>query len=178
MSTADGVSSQRPQFEVRWNRRSFGWNVLFLFLVSLVYVAVGVRASGSFRILGVAGVMLFGGLALYGVAGARQLRGSPVAVSMNEFGVTFDRHDQVAWETLREVRLGPVKPRLLFFAHPLYYIAFVPKRAADLHRLSPRKRMTTRIYGTTLVLMTQTVTPSGDDILAAVERLSDVPVRR
>jgi hypothetical protein len=38
--------------------------------------------------------------------------------------------------------------------------------------------MTTRIYGTTLVLMTQTVTPSGDDILAAVERLSDVPIRR
>jgi len=28
------------------------------------------------------------------------------------------------------------------------------------------------------VLMTETVTPSADDILAAVARLSDVPVRR
>ena len=178
MSTAGGVPSQRPQFEVRWNRRSLGWNTLFLFLVSLVYVAIAVRGSGSFRIVGVAGTIVFLGVALYGVASTRRLRSSPVAVSMNDFGVAFDRHDQVAWETLREVRLGPVKPRLLFLARPLYYIAFVPKRAADLHRLALRKRMTTRIYGTTLVLITQTVTPSGDDILAAVERLSDVPIRR
>jgi hypothetical protein len=97
---------------------------------------------------------------------------------MNELGVTFDRHDQVAWEALREVRLVSAKPRLLFIMHPLYCIVFVPKRAADLHRLALSKRTATRKYGTTLMLMTQTVTPSGDDILAAVERLSDVPVRR
>jgi hypothetical protein len=126
-----------------------------------------------------AGTIVFGGVVLYsGVWGARQLGRRPVLVALSEFGVTFDRHDPVAWETLREVRFGRVKPRLLFFVHPLYYIAFVPKLAADLHSLTPRKRMTTRIYGTTLVLMTQTVTPSGDDILAAVERLSDVPIRR
>jgi hypothetical protein len=34
------------------------------------------------------------------------------------------------------------------------------------------------MYGTNLLLMTETVTPSAEDILAAVERLSDVPVRR
>jgi hypothetical protein len=179
MSTVDPVSPERTQFEVRWNRRSFGWNALFLFLVFLGYVAITVLASGSFRLIGVAGIIVFGGVVLYsGVVGAKQLRQRPVLVTLNEFGVTFDRHDPVAWETLREVRFGRVKPRLLFIVHPLHYIAFVPKRAADLHSLTPRKRMTTRIYGTTLVLMTQTVTPSGDDILAAVERLSDVPIRR
>jgi hypothetical protein len=179
MFTADPVSSERSQFEVRWNRRSFGWNVLFLFLVFLGYSAVTVRASGSSRLVGVAGVVVFGGVVLYsGVWGAKQLRQRPVLVALNEFGVTFDRHDPVAWESLREVRFGRVKPRLLFFVHPLYYIAFVPKRAADVHSLTLRKRMTTRIYGTTLVLMTQTVTPNSDDILAAVERLSDVPIRR
>jgi hypothetical protein len=34
------------------------------------------------------------------------------------------------------------------------------------------------MYGTNLLLMTETVTRSGNDILAVVERLSDVPVRR
>jgi hypothetical protein len=179
MSTADRASSERTQFEVRWNRRSFWSNVLFLFLIFLGYVAITVFASGSFRIIGMAGISVFGGVLLYsGVAGAKQLQRRPVAVSLSEFGVTFDRHDPVAWEAFREVRFGRVRPRWLFFVHPLYYIAFVPKRAADHHSLTPRKRMTTRIYGTTLVLITQTVTPSGDDILAAVERLSDVPLRR
>ncbi len=87
MSTTDGVSSQGLQFEVRWNRRSNRWNILFLFLVSLVYVAIAVRASGSFRIVGVAGTTFFGGVVLYGVAGARRFRRSPVAVTMNEVGV-------------------------------------------------------------------------------------------
>lgn len=179
MSTADRASSERTQFEVRWNRRSFWSNVLFLFLIFLGYVAITVFASGSFRIIGMAGISVFGCVLLYsGVAGANQLQRRPVAVALNEFGVTFDRHDPVAWEALREVRFGRVRPRWFFFVHRLYYIAFVPKRAADLHSLTPRKRMTTRIYGTTLVLITQTVTPSGDDILAAVERLSDVPLRR
>jgi hypothetical protein len=74
------------------------------------------------------------------------------------------------------VHLGRVKPHLLFFLHPLYYVAFLPKQAAAPHSLTPRKRMTNRIYGTTLVLMTNPVIPSGEDILSAVERLSDIPV--
>ncbi len=51
-----------------------------------------------------------------------------MAASLNEFGVTFDRHDSAAWEIFREVRLGRVKPRLLFVLRPLHYIAFVPQR--------------------------------------------------
>ena len=97
---------------------------------------------------------------------------------LNEFGVTFDRHDPVAWETIREVHLGRAKPHLLFFLHPLCYVAFLPKHSADPHSLTPRKRMTNRIYGTTLVLTTNPFIPSGEDILSAVERLSDVPVSR
>lgn len=77
-----------------------------------------VRSSGRFRIPGAAGTILCGGVSLYGPANTRRLRRCPVAVSMNEFSVTFDRHGHVVWETLREVRLIPVAPRLLFFAHP------------------------------------------------------------
>ena len=113
-----------------------------------------------------------------GPAGARQIRRRPVAATLNEFGVTFARHDSAAWEIFREVRFGLVRPRLLFFLRPLHYIAFVPQRVANLPRATPRERRAIRMYGTNLVLMTETVTPSGADILAVVERLSDVPVRR
>jgi hypothetical protein len=179
MPNTDRRPSERTEFEVRWNLRSFWWNVLFLFLLFLVYTAIAVLASGYFRLLGVAGAIVFGVMVPYGgVMGAKQLRQRPVAVALNEFGVTFDRHDPVAWETIREVHLGRVKPHRLFFLHPLYYVAFLPKQAADPHSLTPRKRMTNRIYGTTLVLMTNPVIPSGEDILSAVERLSDIPVSR
>lgn len=170
------TSSERTEFEVRWSSRFLGWNVLFMFLLFLVYAATAVFASGYFRLLGLALAIVFAVLVPYvGVAGSKQLRQRPAAVALNDFGVTFDRHDPVAWETLREVRLGRMKPHLLFILHP-NHVAFLPKQATDPHSLTPRKRMTSRIYGTTLVLMMQPVIPSGEDILAAVERLSDVPL--
>ena len=170
------TSSERTEFEVRWSSRFLGWNVLFMFLLFPVYAATAVFASGYFRLLGLALAIVFAVLVPYvGVAGSKQLRQRPAAVALNDFGVTFDRHDPVAWETLREVRLGRMKPHLLFILHP-NHVAFLPKQATDPHSRTPRKRMTSRIYGTTLVLMMQPVIPSGEDILAAVERLSDVPL--
>jgi hypothetical protein len=150
-----------------------------MFLFFLVYVAIAVLASDTLRLIGVAGVIMIGGvLATGALSRVKQLRRGPVAVALNESGVSFYEHDPVAWETLREVRLGPVKPRFLFITQPLYYIAFVPHKTTKPRSLSPWKRMRTRIYGTTMVLITKTVTPSSEDILAAVERLSEVPVRR
>ncbi len=179
MSRADRTSPERTELEVRWNRLSFRRNALILVLVFLGYIAIAVFASGTFRLIGVAGVIVFGVVLLYGGgAGGRQIRRRPVAATLNEFGVTFDRHDLAAWEIFREVRFGRWKPCLFFVLRPLHYVAFVPQRVADLPRATLRERLAIRMYGTNLVLMTETVTPSGDDILTAVERLSDVPVRR
>jgi hypothetical protein len=179
MSSADRTSPERTELEVRWNQRFFWRNILFLVPVFLGYIVIAVFASGTFRLIGAAGAIVFGITVLYGGgAGGWQIRRRPVAATLNEFGVTFDRHDSAAWEIFREARFGRVKPRLLFVVHPLHYIAFVPQRAADLPRATLRERLAIRMYGTNLLLMTETVTPSGDDILAAVERLSDVPVRR
>lgn len=179
VSSADRTSPERTELEVRWNQRSFWRNILILVPVFLAYIAIAAFASGTFRLVGVVGAIVFGVMVMFvGGAGARQIRRRPVAATLNEFGVTFDRHNSAAWEIFREVRFGRVKPRLLFALRPLYYIAFVPQRAADLPRATPRERLAIRTYGTNLLLMTETVTPSGDDILAAVERLSDVPVRR
>jgi len=179
VSSADRTSRERTALEVRWNQRSFRRNILILVAAFLAYIASAAFASGTSRLIGVAGAIVFGVMVLFvGSAGARRIRRRPVAATLNEFGVTFDRHDSAAWEIFREVRLGRVKPRLLFVLRPLHYIAFVPHRDADLPRAAPRERLAIRMYGTNLLLMTQAVTPSGDDILAAVERLSDVPVRR
>jgi len=179
VSSAGRTSPERTELEVRWNQRSFRRNILILVPVFLAYIAIAGFASGTFRLIGVAGAIVFGVVALYsGGAGGWQIRRRPVAATLNEFGVTFDRHDSAAWEIFREVRFGRWKPRLLFVLRPLHYIAFVPRRVADLPRATLRERLAVRMYGTNLVLMTETVTPSADDILAAVARLSDVPVRR
>jgi hypothetical protein len=179
MSSADRTSPERTGLEVRWNQRSFRRHIRILVPVLLGYIAIAVFASGTFRLIGVAGAVVFGVMVLYGGgAGGRQIRRRPVAATLNESGVIFDRHDLAAWEILREVRFGRVKPRLLFVLRPLHYIAFVPQRTADLPRGTLRERLAVLMYGTNLVLMTETVTPGSDDILAAVERLSDVPVRR
>ncbi len=179
MSSADRTSPERTELEVRWNQRSFRPSILILVPVFPAYIAIAAFASGTFRLIGVAGAVVFGFMVLFiGPAGARQIRRRPVAATLNEFGVTFDRHDSAAWEIFREVRFGLVKPRLLFVLRPLHYLAFVPQRAANLPRATPRERLAIRMYGTNLVLMAETVTPSGADILAVVERLSDVPVRR
>lgn len=179
MSSADRASPERTELEVLWDQRSFRRNILILVPVLLAYVAIAVFAPGTFRLLGVAGGIVFGVVVLYGGGGGGwQIRRRPVAATLNEFGVTFGRHDPAAWEIFREVRFGRWKPRLLFVLRPLHYIAFVPQRVADLPRATLRERLATVMYGTNLVLMTETVTPSADDILAAVERLSDVPVRR
>lgn len=169
----------RTELEVRWNQRSFRRNILILVPFFLAYLAIAAFASGTFRLIGVVVAIELGVMVLFaGPAYARRIRRRPVAATLNEFGVTFDRHGSVGWEIFREVRFGLVKPRLLFVLRPLHYIAFVPQRAADLPRALPGERLKIRIYGTNLLLMTETVTPSGDDILAAVARLSDVPVRR
>jgi hypothetical protein len=179
VSSADRASPERTELEVRWNQRSFRQYMLILVPVFLAYIAIAAFVSGTFRLIGVVGVIVFGVAVLYGGgAGGWQIWHRPVAATLNEFGVTFDRHDSAAWEIFQEVRFGRWKPRLLFVLRPLHYIAFVPQRVADLPRATLRERLAIVMYGTNLVLMTETVTPSADDILAAVHRLTDVPVRR
>lgn len=179
MPNVDQSPPERTAFEIRWNRRSFRRNILGIGLLFLAYVAIAVFTPGWWRLMSIVGAIVFGGVALTaGAGGVRQMQRSPVAATLNEFGVTIGRHDPAAWQIFREVRLGAVKPRLLFALRPLHYIAFVPEQSTDLPPPTPRERLAIRIYGTNLLLMTETVTPAADDILAAVQRLSDVPVRR
>ena len=55
MSSADRTSPERTELEVRWNQRSFWRNTVLLVPVFLGYIAIAVFASGTFRLIGVAG---------------------------------------------------------------------------------------------------------------------------
>jgi hypothetical protein len=179
VSSADRTLPELTELELQWNQRFFWRSVVLIVFFFLGYIAIAVFASDASGWIGVAGVIVFGTLALFGVgAGAWRIRRRPVAATLNEFGVTFDRHESAAWEIFREVRFGLYEPWWLFVLRSMHYIAFVPERVADLPRVTLRGRLAIRRYGTNLVLMAEAVTPSVDDILAAVERLSDVPVRR
>lgn len=176
-------SGQMPlegtEFKVRLNGRSFRSNILVIILLFLAYAAAAVFASGGLQLIGVAGATVFGVVGLSaGVAGARQIRRDLVVATLNDSGVTFRRHDPVGWEAFREVSVGKLRPRLLFALRPLHYIAFLPARTADLPRPRPREWLAIKMYGTNLLLMTETVTPGAEEILTEVERLSDVPIRR
>jgi len=179
MADSGQVPLERTEFEIRVSGRSFRRNIVGIFLFFLAEAAVAVFASGGLRLMAMAGAAVFGIIGLSaGLAGARQIRREPVVATLNDYGVTFRRRDPVGWESLAEVRLGTVKPRLLFALRPLHYIAFLPAQAAGLPRPRSRERLAVKMYGTNLLLMTETVIPAAEDILAAVERLSDVPVRR
>jgi hypothetical protein len=179
MADSGQVPLERTEFEIRVNGRSFRRSTLGIVLFFLAYVAVAVFVSGGLHLIAIAGAAVFGIIGLSaGLAGAWQIRREPMMATLNDYGVTFRRHDPVSWQSLAEVRLITAKPRLLFALRPLHYIAFLPARAAGLPRPSPWERLPIKMYGTKMLLMTETVTPAADDILAAVERLSDVPVRR
>ena len=169
---------ERTEFQIRWNQRSHRFQVLLVGLIFLLTAGLAVFGSDSWRVPGIAGVIVVGLLLVAGVTEARKMRRTPVAATLTEFGVTVGDHAAVGWESIREVRLAPVKPELFFVLRPLYNIAFVPERTSDLPYPKLRERLAIKIYGTNLLLMAQTVTPSADAILAAVQQLSDVPVRR
>jgi hypothetical protein len=179
VTTSGQVPVEGTQFQVSWNRRSFRRKVLLAVVVFLAYAALAVFTSGMWQLLGVVFAIVFGlmGLCL-GIVGELQMRRSPMAATLSDFGVTIRRRDPVAWEDIREVRLGTVKPRSLFMSRRPPCIAFLPIRAADVSRLSPRERMAIKLYGTHLLLVAERVTPSAEDILDAIERLSHVPVYR
>ena len=179
MTTSGQVPVEGTQFQVSWNRHSLRRKVLLIVVLFLAYAALAVFTSGMWQVIGVAGAIASGliGLCL-AIAGELQMRRSPMAATLSDFGVTIRRRDPVGWEDIREVRLRTVKPRSILTSQRLHYIAFLPTRAADVSRVSPRERLAIKLYGTHNALVTERVNPAAEDILDAIERLSNVPVYR
>lgn len=180
MAGPERGSPERPRLEIRWDRRALRRNTAFLTLFLLAYIALAVLAPGLLGVIGKAGVVVSGFVLLVGRVNAWRVRRRPVAAILDEAGVSFSfgRRRAAAWDTLREVRLESAGRGLLLALRPLQVIAFVPNAATDVPPRTFRERQAARIYGTSLLLAPRTVTPDADSILAAVQRLSDVPIRR
>ena len=176
MTSGARTSTETPDFEILWNRRSFGRNLLLLFVIFLVYIAIAIFASNTLRVIGIVGAIAFAVILICGaVSGVQQLRRAPAAATLSRSGIAFYRQAPAAWETLREVRLGRVKPKWLFTLRPLHYVAFVPVDSSVLPR-SLRYWLAIRLYETSFVLMTQTVRPSSEEIVAAVSSFSNITI--
>jgi len=62
----DRTSPERTELQVRPSQRSFRRSMLFLVPVFLVYIVIAVFASGAFRLIGVAGAIVFGVMVVFG----------------------------------------------------------------------------------------------------------------
>lgn len=177
--TVGGFTPKGPDLEIRWDRTYFR-RVLVAGLVALLAVgAIDLLAFGeNWRGDIVIAIACCLPPLVRAARESSRARRAPVAAKLDDFGVTFDRHGPVAWDSFREVHLGLAKPHVLFVFHPLHYVAFLPKRGVALPMRTRREGHFARAYGSPLVLMTHTVTPSAGAILSAVERLSDVRVSR
>lgn len=59
MTSGDRISTEAPDFEILWNRRSFGRNLLLLFVIFLVYIAIAIFPSNTLRVIGIVGAIAF-----------------------------------------------------------------------------------------------------------------------
>ncbi|MDN7122178.1 hypothetical protein INN71_12345 [Nocardioides sp. ChNu-153] len=140
----------------------------------------------------VIGMVVFGWVVLLGVRSVLRTRRSSWELRLDHDGVTVRDHPTVPWSGLRQVRVTGLRPRWMFWASFGYrVVAFVGRPGIDLPSL-PSSRLTGPVtvagtlgvrlrqcwYGTQLLVMPYAVDASAATIADAVQRFSDVPVRR
>jgi len=145
--------------------------------------------------LAVGGVALFGVPIAIGLAQAARARRAPWELRLDHMGVTVRGHDRVPWSDVEEVRVSRLTPRWLWAPRftPRFLrvdddvVSFVPSPGVEVPplpsmagrgrwgRFHHRRRQ--REYDTQLVVLLMTYDTSVGELVAAVERWSNVPVR-
>jgi hypothetical protein len=117
-----------------------------------------------------------------GLTVAVRTRAEGWRLRLDAAGVTVRGHETVPWSDLAEVRLA--KPRRRSLA---LFVSFIPGPGVSLptvptswplSRLRSRIASLTRRFGSPIVVNTLRMGVSADQIAAAVQRLSDIPVVR
>jgi hypothetical protein len=119
-------------------------------------------------------------LLVVGLAGLAQ--GRRVLVTIGPDGVTPGKGALLPWSDLEALRLTRMRPRLFLVTSRMKLLVFVPRdpeRAiAPLTGMWKRTaRMTSHLYGGSLVIQRSVIDESFDDIITAVHRFAPVPVR-
>ena len=134
------------------------------------------------------GVAVFGSVVVVGLVGVLRGRRLPWELRLAADGVTVRGAEPQPWSAVAEVRVTGLRPGW-FFLVPLGFrvIAFVPEPGAAMPAL-PSARLghwterwaaarRDRWYGSQLLLMPYAYDATTEQVLAAVRRFSDVPVR-
>jgi hypothetical protein len=161
-------------------------SVGFIAAILCAYVllgAFGVIARGLMWM----GVAVFGAGVLIGLSGAVRARGASWDLRLDPDGVTVRGHATRPWSDFAEVRVTGMRPAWLFIVSLGYrVVAFVGQSGVDLPTLPSAKlfgrfggsaRLRERWYGSQLLLMPHAFDASTREIVDAVRRFSDVPVR-
>lgn len=150
-----------------------------------VYVLLGVFGFIG-RWLMWCGVAVFGLVLLIGFYGLVRARPAAWELRLDADGVTVRGQATKPWSDFAEVRVTGMRPTWFFLVSLGYrVVAFVGRPGVELPtlpsarggRFSGSARLRQRWYGTQLLLMPYAFDASTNDIVRAVERFSDVPVR-
>jgi hypothetical protein len=162
-------------------------SLLGIAVVLTIYVLLGVFGNLD-RWLMWMGVIVFGSSLVAGLIGLVIAHRSSWELRLDPDGVTVAGQAVRPWSDFAEVRITGMRPRWIFWWSFGYrVVSFIGKPGVVLPTLPSIKRagalggsarLRDRWYGTQLILMPQTLDASTDTIANAVQRFSDVPVRR
>jgi len=134
-----------------------------------------------------AGIAVFGAVLLIGLYGLVKARDSSWELRLDPEGVTVRGQETRPWSDVAEVCITGMRPKWLFFMSFGYrVVTFVGQPGVELpalpsarlgNRLGGSARLQERWYGSHLLLMPHAFDTSTEDIVDAVQRFSDVPVR-
>jgi hypothetical protein len=173
-----------PALEVEFHGRTQVRTLVELGVFALGYVLAWVF-GGLPTWLAAAGVLLFGGVIVFGLVTSRRLRPHRPALRLDAAGVTVPGADTVPWSRLSGVVVGPMRPTWLVGSRRLQLVSFLPAPGAELPgpphpNGRPQgwgQRVRQHLYGTNLVVLASALTADGDQISAAAQALGGLPVR-
>ena len=173
-----------PALEAEFHGRTQVRTLVELGVFVLAYVLAWVF-GGLPTWLAAAGVLLFGGVIVFGLVSSRRVKPHRPALRLDAVGVTVPGADTVPWSELSGVVVGPMRPTWLVGTRRLQLVSFLPGPGAELPgppQPSGRPqgwghRMRQRLYGTNLVVLASALTADGVQIAAAAQALGGLPVR-
>jgi hypothetical protein len=177
------VESVVSPFEITTSRAKTARYTAVLAVILLIYVVL-LWAGILGPVIGIAGVVVFGGTFVIGVVGL--IRKPVMLVTLDNEGAHFGSGGgYLSWSDLRCLRITRLRPRFLFWARPMRILVFVPTEPAAVMSESPKGArrlqlpgLARRLYGSTLVLMQDTFDGSVEDVVEHVHAFADVPVER
>jgi len=171
------VSSPEQVIVLRLDRRR---QLLYLLLFAALVPVYGLLTAAAVLppLIGVAGMLVFGGVAiLTTVVVIRNKELGRLSVQ----GLTLEGGSLIPWPGISSVAIGLMRPKALFWMQPLRTVEFLPTDQGAARRALPRSRrqvasVSTRLYGTPILLMEKTLVMTAEEVVTAVQSFAHLEV--